>query len=182
MVVPMRAQPLHFGHVRLVLSLADAFHSVRLIVGNQPRSPNDPFPWEQRRKWWQLAIDVYGLERVEVVRGAHGAGDGDRVARYTGGLRSTHTALVSGNEEVRSFWAGRCPLVLDVRCLVLPVVVAPVPDERLLPREGIGSVIRGALASSGPGSVRALVPRWVWDDLVAKPPDAGGGGDGCVRY
>ena len=37
-VVPMRAQPLHFGHLRLVRNMAALFRSVRVVVGNQPAS------------------------------------------------------------------------------------------------------------------------------------------------
>jgi cytidyltransferase-like protein len=164
-VVPMRAQPLHFGHLRLVRNMADLFHSVRVVVGNQPVSRRDPFSFGQRRRWLHVALDVYGLNGVDVVRGAHGETEQARVAAYTRGLRSTHTAIVTGNEEVRHFWSDRCPLVLDVHEIVLPLTVAPISDPRLVPREGIGTVIREALGSPRQSTVRELVPPWVWDDI-----------------
>ncbi len=166
-VVPMRTQPLHLGHVRMVRNLAGAFGRVRVVIGNQPPSPDDPFPYGQRRRWWRITADVHGLSRVEFVRGAHGRGEGERVAVYTTGLSPTHTALVTGNAEVAAFWRGHCPLVLDIRHLPLYTSVAVPEDPRLMQPEGLGSIVRRALATPGEArSVRPLVPAWVWDEVA----------------
>jgi nicotinamide mononucleotide adenylyltransferase len=173
-VVPMRTQPLHVNHVRLIRAFADVFNSVRVVVGNQPRSSRDPYPYERRRAWWQRAVDVHGIERVEFVRGAHGRDDETRVAVYRSGLCSTHTVLVTGNQEVERFWHDRCMPVLYLGNV--PPLPAVGYDSRLARREGTSTLIREAFTSAtGLEEVRPLLPEWVWDDLSGRLSPRGGG-------
>lgn len=165
-VVPMRTQPLHLAHINLVANLLEHFAVIRVVIGNQPRSIDDPYPFEQRLRWWQRAVEVHALDGVEFVRGAHGCTDDERVRRYIDGLSVGRIVVVSGNPEVAQFWKRRSFDVLDSCALSLRNIVGG--DARLCGGDGIGRGLRAALRNGdGERDVRPLVPPWVWDDLLA---------------
>ena len=163
-VVPMRTQPLHLAHVNLLANLVERFSAVRVLIGNQPRSIDDPYSYEQRLAWWRLTADVHRLAGVEFVRGAHGCSDAERLHRYVVGLPTSNVVVVSGNHEVAAFWSTRQLPVLDSCTLPLRDLVCL--DARLRQGDGVGRRLRAGLRTGDRGrDVRPLVPPWVWDDL-----------------
>ncbi len=163
-VVPMRTQPLHLAHVNVVANLVERFAAVRVVVGNQPRSPDDPFSFAQRLQWWRESAEVHHLATVEFVRGAHGCSDDERVHRYVSDLPISHVAVVTGNDDVSEFWSSRRFTVLDSCRLPLRDLVGG--DTHLRGGDSLGRRLRAALRrGDGDRHVRPLVPPWVWDDL-----------------
>jgi hypothetical protein len=163
-VVPMRTQPLHLAHVNLVANLAERFAAVRVVVGNQPRSIDDPYTLAQRLRWWRESAEIHHLDGVKFVRGAHGCPDDERVHRYVAELPVSHVAIVSGNHEVAEFWSDRRFAVLDSCRLPLRDLVSG--DTELRRTDSLGRRLRAALGRGhGDRLVRPLVPPWVWDDL-----------------
>jgi cytidyltransferase-like protein len=164
----MRTQPLHLGHVNLVRNLLEWFDDVRIVVGNQPPSREDPFPLELRLRWWARVCVRYELGPLEFRVGAHGRPDDERIELYTGGLE--RPAIVTGNDEVVVFWRRHGFAALDVRSLPLEARVPGVGPFLLERRTGVGSVVRaGLFADASPAErdrARQLVPPSIWEDIA----------------
>ncbi len=162
-VVPMRTQPLHLAHVNLLANLVERFSAVRVLIGNQPRSIDDPYSYEQRLAWWRLMQTSIGSPAWS------------SSAVRTAALTPNDFTATSSVFRRRTSWSCRATTRLRrsvdapaprPRQLHIAAARSRLPQRSPPPGRWRRPPARAGLRTGDRGrDVRPLVPPWVWDDL-----------------
>ncbi|KPA09143.1 Cytidylyltransferase domain protein [Candidatus Magnetomorum sp. HK-1] len=166
-IVPMRTQPLHLGHINLIKALQRSFKKIRIIVGNQPISKDDPFSSKIRFSWWKQAIDVYGIKNTELKLGAHGLSKEKKFKIYTGNTNCSEPIVVSGNVAVLKYWDQLGIKILNVNDVPRITMdhIGLINTSLLTNFDGNSRLIRKAILLNQLEQYRDYLPKFVYKAL-----------------
>lgn len=67
-VIPMRCQPLHYGHIRCIKAFSVRSEEVRIFLCRDFGDEDNPFPMDMRIHWIEKVLRKYNLRNVRVVQ------------------------------------------------------------------------------------------------------------------
>ncbi len=147
-LVPMRAQPLHNGHLNLLLNLAERFGKVCIMLSQHVGGDDDPYSSEIRRSWLDKGIHTYSLQNTEIFeRGSSRLPTiAEQKKSYQEIAGGEELVFVSGNPEIIE----RCIEwyqfhFLDLNKIVLDKKIEDMNDVLMQNIEGNARTIRHAI-------------------------------------
>jgi|GEM_PF-1822098 len=147
-LVPMRVQPLHNGHLNLLVNLADRFGKVYVLLSQHVGGEDDPYPSELRKMWLLKGIDIYTIPNTKISeKGSSRLPTIDEQKRsYEEIVKDNELVFVSGNPEIIE----RCISwyqfhFLDLSKITLERKVDKMDDDLLKNIEGNARIIRKAV-------------------------------------
>lgn len=168
-VTPMRTQPLHLGHINLIKNLEKQFDRIRLIIGNQPQSQDNPFDFTQRLQWWKQAEAYYNIKNIEFRIGTHGLGIESMLSVYMEGYLEYNCVLISGNNQVIKDWQQRGFQVVNIHQIRLHKEISGIADSLITKRNDNGRLIREAMHNlANLAALQDYLPSFVYQDLISK--------------
>lgn len=174
-LIPMRAQPLHYGHVNLLVALSSQYNRWTILLSGHHDHEQNPYSFSLRKKrlvhifslyWCPFSIQplptfpspAHSIKSVEEV---------NAIQNKFMAIWWTNFVIISGNQHVINL----CRHTYRFPCLSLE---EDIRIERTLPNknpftkfENNGSFIRSLIHTKQFALLRDFVPVYVLDDIIS---------------
>lgn len=151
-IVPMRMQPMHMGHVNLLLNVSNYFDLVYVSVCRDAIDQDNPYSIEQRFKWLDLMIKAYDIHNLTYDSKGNSEGKTleDISNNYLSRLKDVNKLyIISGNPDVLD----RTKLLgleyINTSDFMQNMTGRPILKRFLLGHNGHGTVIRDIISKTG---------------------------------
>lgn len=101
-LLPMRLQPLHNGHLNLILSTAERFRKAIIMIAQTEISFDNPFTSQQRQDWVEQAkqeFNIYNIETSDQGSSQLSTID-EQIESYNKIAKEENFVFISGNNKV----------------------------------------------------------------------------------
>jgi len=174
--VPLRAQPLHYGHINLLLSVAQSYQQIVVLL-SQKKGDDDPYDYALRKQWLEQAMALYHINgHVEALPLFPSSIDSykdkdDIVAiqkKFQALAHWSSFVIVSGNPKVIEV----CQHMYDFDCQhvgddfpIRWLLDSPNHFEKWY--ESYGATLRQLIADQSFDRLPSLLPSFVFNDIVS---------------